>query len=210
MQLSCTRKLTGNIYPRCSLFLQPHFGFSQLSYTYVMGGGKWYSAKHRAGNFHRWNASRMCKTTRALLGQSAQAHSVNFNPHPYQTWRFGLCRVIDGVTIEINSPNWQEMHWIREMLRQDMVVERQTTATYIEVVVQWCHLFFFLFDTVHVPVFHLSKNRTDSLYRCARLTAYRYTRLLMTSRVYIVFTGTFSETIWDIKFNIAHTHTILS
>ena len=25
--------------------------------------------------------------TRALLGQSAQAHSVNMNPHPYQTWR---------------------------------------------------------------------------------------------------------------------------
>ena len=25
------------------------------------------------------------------------------------------------------------MHWIRELLRQDMVVARQTTATYIEV-----------------------------------------------------------------------------
>ena len=25
--------------------------------------------------------------TRALLSQSAQAHSVNLNPHPYQTWR---------------------------------------------------------------------------------------------------------------------------
>ena len=28
---------------------------------------------------------------------------------------------------------------------------------------------------------------------------------LMTSRFYIVFSGTFSETIWHIKFNIAHT-----
>ena len=27
-------------------------------------------------------------------------------------------------------------HWIREMLRQGMVVARQATATYIEVVVQ--------------------------------------------------------------------------
>ena len=33
---------------------------------------------------------------------------------------------------------------------------------------------------------------------------------LMTSRFYIVFPGPFSETIWHIKFNIAHTHTILS
>ena len=32
----------------------------------------------------------------------------------------------------------------------------------------------------------------------------------MTSRFCIVFTGTFSETIWHIKFNIAHTHKMLS
>ncbi len=44
--------------------------------------------------------------------------------------------MIGGVTMEIDSPNWQEMHWIREMLRQGMVVARQATATYIEVVVQ--------------------------------------------------------------------------
>ena len=116
--------------------------------------------------------------TRALLGQSTQAHSVNLNPHQYQTWRFGLCWMIGGITMEINSPNWQEMHWIREMLRQGMVVARQTTATYIEVAIK-CHIYF-LFETVRVPVFHLSKTepKTDSLYRCARLTAYRYTRLL--------------------------------
>ena len=41
--------------------------------------------------------------TRALLGQSAQAQSVNWNPHQYQTWR--LCRTIGGVTMEINSPD---------------------------------------------------------------------------------------------------------
>ena len=34
LQLSCTRKLTGNIYPRCSLFLLRHFGF--LSYFAVI------------------------------------------------------------------------------------------------------------------------------------------------------------------------------
>ena len=43
---------------------------------------------------------------------------------------------IGGVTMEINSPNGQEIHWIREMLRQGMVVGRHSTATYIEVVVQ--------------------------------------------------------------------------
>ena len=41
-----------------------------------------------------------------------------------------------GVTIEINSPNVQEIHWIREMLRQCMVVGRHATDTNIEVVVQ--------------------------------------------------------------------------
>ena len=34
-----------------------------------------------------------------------------------------------GVTMELNSPNWQEIHWIREMLQQGMVVARQATAT---------------------------------------------------------------------------------
>ena len=37
----------------------------QLSYTCVKAfsrGGKRYSAKHRSGNFHRWNASRMRRT----------------------------------------------------------------------------------------------------------------------------------------------------
>ena len=44
--------------------------------------------------------------------------------------------MIGGVTMEINLQNWQEMHWIREMLRQGMVVARQAIATYIEVVVK--------------------------------------------------------------------------
>ena len=44
-------------------------------------------------------------------------------------------------------------------LRQGMVVGRHATVTYIEVVVQ-CHIF--LFDTVRIPVFHLSKNRTEN------------------------------------------------
>ena len=38
--------------------------------------------------------------------------------------------------MEINSPHGQEIHWIREMLRQGMVAGRLATATYIEVVVQ--------------------------------------------------------------------------
>ena len=43
--------------------------------------------------------------------------------------------------MEIKSPNRQEMHWIREM----------SMISYI-----------FLFDTVRVPVFYLSKNRTEN------------------------------------------------
>ena len=34
LQLSCMRKLTGNIYPRCSLFLPRHFGFFKLFRSY--------------------------------------------------------------------------------------------------------------------------------------------------------------------------------
>ena len=61
--------------------------------------------------------------------------------------------------MEINSPNWQEMHWIREILRQGMVVARQATATYIEVVVQLFHIYIF---SIWYAVFHLSKNRTEN------------------------------------------------
>ena len=199
LQLSCTRKLTGNIYPRCSLFLMRHFGFLKFffnttllhswrfgvsySYTCVKAfsrGGKWYSAtlNIEQGISTGEMPCACVELTRALLGQSAQAHSVNLNTHPYETWRFGLCRVIDSVTIEINSPNWQEIHWIREMLRQGMVVARQTTATYIEVVVQWCHLFLYSIRYAY-RFFTSQKNepKTESLYRCVRLTVYRYTRL---------------------------------
>ena len=40
----------------------------------------------------------------------------------------------------------------------------------------------FLFDTVPIPGFHLSKTepKTDSIYPCAWLTAYRCTRLIDT------------------------------
>ena len=46
------------------------------------------------------------------------------------------------------------------MLQQGMVVARQTTDTYIVVVFQRCHIF--LFDTVRVQVFHLSKTRIEN------------------------------------------------
>ena len=46
--------------------------------------------------------------------------------------------MICDVTIEINSPNWQEIHWIRGILRQGMVVAtgHGCCPTYIEVMVQ--------------------------------------------------------------------------
>ena len=87
--------------------------------------------------------------------------------------------------MEINSPNCQYMHWIREMLQQGMVVARQTTDTYIVVVLTVSMMsYIFLFDTVCVPVFTCQKNesKTDSLYRCARLTAYRCTRLIIAAQ----------------------------
>ena len=53
-----------------------------------------------------------------------------------------------------------ELHWIREMLPQAMVIARHATATYI--VKSWFNdVIYFLFDTVGVPVFHLSQNRTE-------------------------------------------------
>ena len=44
--------------------------------------------------------------------------------------------MIGGVTMEINSPKGLEIDWIREILRLGMIVARQATATYIEIVVQ--------------------------------------------------------------------------
>ena len=38
--------------------------------------------------------------------------------------------MIGGVTMEIKSPNGQEIHWIREMLRQGMVVGRPATGQF--------------------------------------------------------------------------------
>ena len=66
---------------------------------------------------------------------------------------FPACRVqtvvcmISWVTMIINSPNWPEIPWIRGILRQGMVVARQATATYIEVVVQWRHIIFIWYGT---------------------------------------------------------------
>ena len=48
------------------------------------------------------------------------------------------------------------------MLQQGMVVARQETATYSEVVAN--DVIYFLFDTVRIPVFHLSENRTPIPY----------------------------------------------
>ena len=57
------------------------------------------------------------------------------------------------------------------MLQQGMVVARQETATYIEVVAN--DVIYFLFDTVHVPVFHLSKNRTKNRFHITVRAVYR-------------------------------------
>ena len=54
-----------------------------------------------------------------------------------------LCQMIKGVTMEINSPIGQEIHWIREMMRQGTVVGRHATA----VVVQLRHIFFIRYGT---------------------------------------------------------------
>ena len=133
LQLSCTRKLTGNNYSLCSSFLARLFRF--LWHTRVKASSR--GAKHRAGNFHRRNASYMRRTNMCAyrsISASAPRGNTTLDPHQYQTWR--LCRMIGGVTMEINSPNCHEIHWIREMLRQGMVVARHATATYTEVVVQ--------------------------------------------------------------------------
>ena len=61
LQLSCMRKLTGNNYLLCSSFLPRNFGFLKLfrsyrthTHTHTRVKAFSRSAKHRAGNFHRW------------------------------------------------------------------------------------------------------------------------------------------------------------
>ena len=63
--------------------------------------------------------------------------------------------------MEINSPNCQEMNWIREMLRQCMAVARQTTDTYIEVVFQSRHIFFIRHGT-RTGFLLVKKKRTEN------------------------------------------------
>ena len=88
LQLSCTRKLTGNIYPRCSLFLPWHFGFLKLFRSYRTREAVNGIPLNIELGISTGEMPRACiELTRALLGQSAQAHSVNLNPYPYQTWR---------------------------------------------------------------------------------------------------------------------------
>ena len=148
LQLSCTRKLTGNNYSLYSSFLLRHFRFLKLFRNYHTHAWK---RSREALNIEQGISTdeilRTCvELTCALIGQSAQAHHVerqHWNPHQYQTLR--LCRMIGGFTMEINWPNWQENHWIREMLRQGMVVARHATAS--EVVFQWRHIFFIQYGT---------------------------------------------------------------
>ena len=59
----------------------------------------------------------------------------------------GFAEWLEALLLKNNLPNAQEIHWIREMLRQGMFVGRHATATYIEVVVQWRHIFFIRYGT---------------------------------------------------------------
>ena len=65
----------------------------------------------------------------------------------------------------INSPNLPEIHWIRGILQQGMVVARQATATYSYFEVGFNDVIYFLFDTVRVPVFYLSENQTENRFQ---------------------------------------------
>ena len=89
----------------------------------------------------------LVELTRAFLGQSAQALSVGDKMETHISVKHGDFAdwLIGGVTMEINSPNWQEIHWISRILRQGMVVARQAAAT--EYVVQWRHIFFIWYGT---------------------------------------------------------------
>ena len=82
--------------------------------------------------------------------------------------------------MEINSLNCQEIQWTREMLRQGTVIAQQTTATYIEVVIR--HIFYSIRYVYRFLTCQKTVPKTDSLYRCARLTAYRCTRQKYTGK----------------------------
>ena len=140
--------------------------------------------KHGAGHFDRWNVSRMrISTSRCYSRPISASAQLEVPPSSGDVSRVPACRVktmISGVTMIINSPNWPEIHWIRGILQQGMVVARQATATYIEIVVQWRHIIFTWYGT-RTGFFTCQKTepKTDSKHRCTRLTAYRCTRLII-------------------------------
>ena len=109
---------------------------SQLSHTRVKGFSR--GAKHRAGNFHR--SLRTCvELTRALyrsISANASRGKTTLEPISVSNmtalpndWRryYG---------IKLAELTRKEIPWIREMLREGMVVARHATAAYSEVVVQ--------------------------------------------------------------------------
>ena len=60
--------------------------------------------------------------------------------------------------MEIHSPNGQEIHWIREICdRAWLLADMQ-----LLLILKFNDVIYFLFDTVRLPVSHLSKNRTEN------------------------------------------------
>ena len=144
LQLICTRKLSRNIYPLVYFLLESFFSVSAHMRQSVPE-----RRKHRAGNFHQWNASRMCRTNMcASRTISASALRAKTKPEPTSVsnmaafpnyWRryYGnklaeltrnsLFFVESSIsTVRLILPS---VHLIREMLQQGMVVARQGTAT---------------------------------------------------------------------------------
>ena len=149
---------------------------SQLPYTCVKAfsrGGKRQGIS--TGEMHR----ACVELTRALLGQSAQPHSVNLNPHPYQTlrlwplpddwWHYYGNKLAELTRNALDygdvaagygccpPDNCYLYYWSRSMM------------SYIFYSIRYAYRFFTCQKT---------EPKTDSLYQCSRLTAYRYTRLL--------------------------------
>ena len=119
LQLSCTRKLTGNNYSLMFFILPLHFGFSKLFRSYRKQFVKAFS---RGAKQIRVLREFRCPPVKcfAHTGQSTQAHSVGRQPSKFEPTYMSVSNIAalpndwtEGDTLEINSSNGQEIHRIR-------------------------------------------------------------------------------------------------
>ena len=158
LQLSCTRKILETFtcfvvyftaaFRVCEVILQ-------LSHTCLKAFSR--VGKHRAGNFHRWNGARMRRTNVRFSANQRKPTPWETKWEPTSVSKMAALPNDWRVTMEINSPNWQEIRWIRGGVATGHRCY-PTGNCYL----YWSRGSMTSFDTVRVPVFHLLENRTEN------------------------------------------------